>query len=488
MMEEKSPDLPKGWVWAKLDQVSDIVLGQSPPSATYNDEKIGLPFFQGKKEFGDIYPLVSRWCSEPKKIAEKEDILISVRAPVGPTNICAQRSCIGRGLAAIRSAQYLNHLLLLYYLRMSESKIAKKGTGSTFSAISGRQLRGMNIPLPPLPEQYRIVAKIEELFTNLDAGIESLKKVQVQIKRYRQAVLKQAFEGKLTAGWREMNRERIKPASHLINMITRKRENTINRRKKQRCFPETTTLYQLPDGWEWAKVKDAGSYDKHAIVDGPFGSYLKVSDYIDDGDVPVISISNIDEGFTESNLRFISKDKFEQIKRSQIKPGDILVAKIGSSYGKCGFYPQHMPIGIIPANLLKITVSDDVKKHYVYYYLQSHSFKERLDSITKSSAQPAFNVSMFRELPMPLTDPFEQQKIVEEIEHRFSIADRVEEMVEQNLRRAEHLRQSILKKAFAGKLVPQDPTDEPASVLLERIRVEKEKSASKEKQRKRSKQ
>src|SRR5437016_5029318 len=97
--------LPKGWAEASLSEIADVILGQSPPSSTYNQEQIGLPFYQGKSDFGSIYPIPQTWCSSPKKIAQAGDVLVSVRAPVGPTNICPDVSCIGRGLAAVRGLQ-----------------------------------------------------------------------------------------------------------------------------------------------------------------------------------------------------------------------------------------------------------------------------------------------------------------------------------------------------------------------------------------------
>src|SRR3989337_815218 len=114
------PELPKGWVWTRLGEVSEIILGQSPPSSTYNKNGNGLPFYQGKLEFGNIYPTPQKWCTAPKKIAEKEDVLISVRAPVGPTNISPERCCIGRGLAAIRGLGGIETLFILYLMRAFE--------------------------------------------------------------------------------------------------------------------------------------------------------------------------------------------------------------------------------------------------------------------------------------------------------------------------------------------------------------------------------
>jgi type I restriction enzyme S subunit len=139
------PEISESWVWTTLGDMSDIVLGQSPPSSTYNTNGEGLPFYQGKLEFGKIYPIPQKWCTEPRKIAEKGDVLISVRAPVGPTNICQEKSCIGRGLAAIRGLGGIEPLFILYLIRAFENVIAGKGTGTTFQAITGDRLKDLAI-------------------------------------------------------------------------------------------------------------------------------------------------------------------------------------------------------------------------------------------------------------------------------------------------------------------------------------------------------
>src|SRR5207247_2534949 len=150
---EMSEELPNGWAEAALPEVASLNIGQSPPSSTYNTEGRGLPFFQGKAEFGSLHPMPQKFCSAPTKIAESDDILISVRAPVGPTNLCHERSCIGRGLAAIRPHGEIPTRYLLFYLRSIEAWLATQGTGSTFTAISKSDLEELRVRLATLGAQ-----------------------------------------------------------------------------------------------------------------------------------------------------------------------------------------------------------------------------------------------------------------------------------------------------------------------------------------------
>ena len=151
-VEVSEQSLPRGWRLAKLGDVCGIIAGQSPPGSTYRKQPEGLPFFQGKADFGLLHPIAQVWCVEPNKIALPGDILISVRAPVGPTNVADVRCCIGRGLAAIRSGEDANRDFILYALRMFEAKLEASGSGSTFKAISRNGLEKIEIPLPVPPE------------------------------------------------------------------------------------------------------------------------------------------------------------------------------------------------------------------------------------------------------------------------------------------------------------------------------------------------
>lgn len=167
------------WEQKKLGEISTIIMGQSPPSSTYNEVGEGLPFFQGKTEFTEKHPVAVKWCSKPNKIAEPNDILITVRAPVGATNIANQRCCIGRGIAAIRSKE--SNEFILTYLQSVEKELSLKGTGTIFGGISGKVLLDLPVPLPPLEEQKQIAAlfqSIETAMEQVDGQEKNLKALQ----------------------------------------------------------------------------------------------------------------------------------------------------------------------------------------------------------------------------------------------------------------------------------------------------------------------
>jgi type I restriction enzyme S subunit len=185
----------KNWKIFKLEEISHIIAGQSPNSDTYNFDKIGLPFFQGKADFSFISPIPKVWCSKPLRIAEKNDILLSVRAPVGPTNIASEKCCIGRGLYAIKVNNNINFKFVYFFFKLIEKNLSKMGNGSTFSAITNEDVKTLEINLPPLEEQNSIVNIIESKLI----VIEKLKSLIIEQSSYINAlyssILRKAFNG-----------------------------------------------------------------------------------------------------------------------------------------------------------------------------------------------------------------------------------------------------------------------------------------------------
>lgn len=421
-------DFPKGWEWTTLEQIGEVILGQSPPSSTYNTDGKGLSFFQGKLEFGETYPTPRKWCTAPKKIAETGDVLISVRAPVGPTNICPEKSCIGRGLAAIRGLGGIETLFILYLMRTFENEISGKGTGTTFNAITGGKLKSFKIPLPPLPEQHRIVAKIEELFTKLDAGIDALHKVGAQLKRYRQSVLKAAFEGKLTGIWRAEHQDEIEPVS-----------------------PDGS---DLPDGWTWTTL---GKISEIILGQSP-----PSSTYNTDGNgLPFY------QGKFEFGKTYPTPRKWCTAPKKTAEKGDVFIS-VRAPVGPTNICAEKSCIG---RGLAAIRGLNGIKPLFILHLMRT--YEEKIAGRGTGTTFDAITGNQLKNFEIPLPPLAEQQAIVSEVERRLSVADEVEKTVTTELKRAEQLRQSMLKQAFSGKLVPQDPNDEPANALLERIRAEK---------------
>ncbi|MDD5616572.1 MAG: restriction endonuclease subunit S [Candidatus Methanoperedens sp.] len=178
----------------RLKDVTEIIMGQSPPSDTYNKDKIGLPFFQGKAEFGAIFPQVKIYCSNPKKVAKKNDILMSVRAPVGSVNIADTECCIGRGLCAIRGSDNIDYMYLYYFLKTNEVRISSKGTGSIFTAIDKKNIQELKIPVPPIREQRKIVDKLNKQLAQIEMMKNEAEKTQTAIFSYNHSFINRLVE------------------------------------------------------------------------------------------------------------------------------------------------------------------------------------------------------------------------------------------------------------------------------------------------------
>ncbi len=460
------------WKTVRLEDIAGINMGQSPPSSSYNRDGIGPPFYQGKAEFGAMFPLPVKWCTEPKKTALSGDVLMSVRAPVGPTNLCQEQSCIGRGLAALTASDGLSNRYLLYFLRSTESEIASLGTGTTFKAVSGKVLKDIQVPLPPVAEQKRIVAKIEELFTRLDAGGEALQKVKAQIKRYRQAVLRDAFTGKLTAKWRneelqdpnsELNRE---PADKLLKRMKgmMARQGKLGLAAQADGKPPHLSSPSLPDEWLCVGVSDLGH-----VLTGTTPPKSKTEYY--GGNFPFFKPTDLDAGYYAHRAREALSQRGKE--KARVFPAlSTLVTCIGATIGKTGFLRVD---GAFNQQINAIIPHSGMVPEFIYFGVISPNFQKLIYETASATTLPILNKSKFMILPFPLPSRREQTQIVQEIERYFSIADAAEQAVEASLKQAERLRQSILKWAFEGKLIPQDPNDEPAAALLARIKAEKVK-------------
>lgn len=181
--------------YKSLEELCEIILGQSPSSDSYNSIGNGLPFFQGKSEFGEVYPTAVIWCTAPKKIALAGDILMSVRAPVGPTNLAKEKCCIGRGLAAIRPyPNIMNRDFLWLQLQYLESYLVGKGQGSTFQAIGSKELKGLQIFAPDLTNQKRIAIQLKTQLAEVEMTRKATEAMLSDLDGLPKKILGQAFD------------------------------------------------------------------------------------------------------------------------------------------------------------------------------------------------------------------------------------------------------------------------------------------------------
>ena len=389
---------------SKLKDCCTIIAGQSPESKYYNYNGDGLPFFQGKADFGELYPSIRVYCSQPAKIAEKDDILLSVRAPVGPTNLAPCKVCIGRGLTAIRPSEVLLTRYVLLFFRYFEAQLASKGTGTTFKAITQDVVKNLEIPIPPLPEQERIVARIEELFSQLDAGVETLKKTKAQLAVYRQAVLKEAFNSA------EVDCKML-PIAEILTK-TRKGMST-----------------------------------------GPFGTMIKKSDHKATG-VPMLGIENIGRGqFVDGNKIYVTAEKAEELKAFSLRAGDIIISRSGT-VGEICAVPERAEGSLLSTNLMRVSLDNTmIRSDYFIALFQSKGIVlDQIKELCKGSTRDFINQTILKQIVFPVPSMEKQEEIVSIIEARMSVCDSIEQTVDIALQQAEAMRQSILKDAFEGKL------------------------------------
>jgi type I restriction enzyme S subunit len=344
-------------------------------------------------------------------------------------------------------------------------------------------LSDCEVPLPPSNEQHRIVAKIEELFSELDKGIENLKTAQAQLKVYRQALLKHAFEGKLTAQWRAENQDKLETAAALLKRIQQERAqryqqqladwqtNGGSKPKVPKPLPPLTAeelaeLPELPKGWGWTRVRDLA--DK--VTDGEHITPRRT-----DSGFYLLSARNIQNGYLDlSNVDYVPQDEYERIrKRCNPEEGDILISCSGS-IGRICRVPKELDFVMVRSvAVVKLQNAIESSKFYEYLF-QSPLLQRQIEKGKKATAQANLFLEPINNLKVIVCSKEEQMKIIGELESRLSEVDHLELTITTSLQQTETLRQSILKKAFSGQLVPQDPHDEPASELLARIKAERE--------------
>ena len=506
------PELPKGWVWTTVGEVGCIASGQTPKEISELSKKGGIPFYK----VSDMNKHENRRFMVKSEIYLEETELIKLRInlhPAGTVIFPKRGGSIATNKKRIlkQTSAYDLNIMGVYpfipfnyfYYWLLKIDLATLSDGSNVPQINHKDIEPLFFPLPPLPEQHRIVAKIEELFTQLDAGVELLKKLKAKLKRYRQAVLKAAVEGKLTKDWREAHQGELEPASVLLECILKERrekweaeqlaqmkakgktpkDDSWKLKYKEPVAPNISDLPELPEGWLWARISQLGDVQlgRQRAPRHHTGTHMR----------PYLRVANVFEDRIDTLDILEMNFTPEEFKIYQLAYGDILLNE-GQSLemvGRPAIYRNEVPGACFQNTLVRFIAFKGLIPEYALCVFRAYLHNGRFQRIARWTTNIAhLGGGRFAELEFPLPSLSEQHTIVTEVERCLSIIKELEKVLENNLKRAEKLRQSILKKAFGGKLVPQDPTDEPADKLLERIKAEKAKREAEAKAKKKQKQ
>ena len=384
------------------------------------------------------------------RLMPEGSVLFSSRAPIGYVAIAAEELSTNQGFKSIVPHDFISSEYLYYFLSASKQKAEKVASGTTFKEISKSKFAELEIPVPDLSTQKAIVSKLEELFSELDKGIESLKLAQQQLKVYRQSVLKWAFEGRLTIGWRKEQKNLLDTNILFKHIQNAKKLEAHKHGKKLKFLDEITAeerknLPAIPKEWIWIKLGDHAFVTKLAGFE--FTKYVK---YKIEGDVPVIRAQNVSKSsFIPRNFVYVDRNIMEQLPRSRLYGGEILMVFVGAGLGNVGIVPGNHEYFLGP-NVAKIAIEGQLNNKYVFHFLTSQIGFANVTGMSKATAQGSISMANIREVSVPLASLEEQREIVNAIETRFSILDQMEEIISQSLQHSEVLRQSILNKLLTG--------------------------------------
>lgn len=424
-MKEEQPinGLPKDWKWMKLNEIGIPSNSNIIPSK-YADELFevwSVPNFEkDEPEY-----LKGKEIGSNKNLVQEGDVLL---CKINPRINRVWKVRQSKKLKQIASTEWIvvrnkeiNPSFLLYQLQSQRirNELLKdvSGVGGSLMRTRPNAVKNLTLSIPTIETQQLIVSKIEELFSELDKGTEELKTAQQQLKVYRQAVLKWAFEGKLT-------NEDVKDG-------------------------------ELPEGWTWKKVDELKDNIPNAIGAGPFGTIFKAKDFRDSG-IPIIFLRHVKPGnYNTKKPGFMDMKVWEELFQSySVFGGELLITKLGEPPGDCAIYPKGIGPAMVTPDVIKLSVNESlVDSKYLMYYFNSELSRKALEDIAFGTTRLRITLPIFKKLPIPYCTKEEQEQIVQEIESRLSVCDKIEKTITDSLKQAEALRQSILKKAFEGKLL-----------------------------------
>lgn len=479
-------ELGSSWIATRLGEVCRVVRGITFPASAKQAAQdpsniccLRTTNIQREINWNDIYFVPREYVKRDDQFIQVGDILMSMANSyelVGKVALVRQMShpaTFGAFLAAIRPLKYIQGQYLFHLIRTDRVQSdLRKGSSQTVNIanISIKALSEIEIPLAPFNEQKRVADKLDTLLVRVDACREHLGRVPILLKRFRQMVLNAAMSGKLTKDWREKNPQIAK--GKLIADKLRLAHTAAGGHKAGNAAPPTEDVHDLnikmfPRGWELLQLKEVVEPTRPItygiLKPGPdlkMGVlYVRVADFPND----------------QLNLEAIRRTSpaiDKEFSRSRLKEGDILLS-IRGTVGRLIVIPPELEGANITQDSARLSIQSHANRDYVLWFLRSEIAQKRMKRAEKGVAVRGINIGDVRALQIAIPSIEEQHEIVRRVELLFAYADRLGTRYRAARGHVEHLMPALLAKAFRGELVPQDPNDEPASVLLERIRVER---------------
>jgi type I restriction enzyme S subunit len=353
--------------------------------------------------------------------------------------------------------------------------------GSTRPKLNQEAMRRAEVTLPPLPEQHRIVVKLEEMFGRLDACRKRLEQIPSLLKQFRQSILTAACSGRLTSRWR-LTASITEGADDLLRKVSATRAQANSRKTNLGLASQTASadgFLEIPDSWRWSLLDNLCDSSK-----GISYGVIKLGDDVEGG-VPCLRTSNVRPlRIDVEGVKCISPNLSNEYKRTILEGREILV-NVRGTLGGVAVVPQEMQGWNVSREVSVVPILPIFDSEFFALWIATDRSQKWLTRVAKGVAYTGINLEDLRQLPVAVPPLVEQQEIVRRVNALFRVADEVEDHYRKAYKQLDKLPQSILARAFRGELVPQDPDDEPASVLLERIRAEKAETGKPEKKIKR---
>ncbi|WP_273822392.1 restriction endonuclease subunit S [Pseudomonas asplenii] len=497
-------DIPNGWMKVALDDVCQIIRGITFPTTEKRFQPgtgliacLRTANVQATVDWDDLWFVPRQYIKNDEQLVSLDDILISTAnsyelvGKVSRVTHTKFASTLGAFISLLRAYKGVDAGFLYY--QMSSESVQRSiremsSTTTNISNVSGAKLKTLGFNLAPSAEQTRIVSKLEELLSDLDAGVTELKAAQKKLAQYRQSLLKEAVEGALTAEWRARHRPTETAAQLLERILTERRarweakqlakfagQGKTPPKDWQKKYPEpvqpdTTDLPDLPEGWIWASLDMLGE-----IASG-VAKGTKRDAAVEVYEVPYLRVANVQRGFLDlSEVKKIMATQ-RDIAELTLQAGDVLFNEGGDrdKLGRGWVWRNEVENCIHQNHVFRMRpFLPEVLPELISHHGNTFG-KAWFQSAGKQTTNLAsINMTMLRMFPVPLGPADEQRELLCQLDVLIEQLDRQEKAVELGLKQSAAQRQNILRAAFAGQLVPQDPNDEPASVLMERIHAER---------------